>query len=183
MHPTKCITILGYKLTGILSGCFSLTASASAFLTSITRITGRYYAQELHRTSYQMVFLLYIATSSSKLRLLSYTNTLYRSDKGQLRHNCIPRDRILNKALYVDFAADQVGTMSFRGRGRGRGMGRGGGRGRGGGFTPQRDQGPPETVVGTHVCASHKARSPRTKHFYLLHFKNWVMLFILVKMT
>ena len=46
--------------------------------------------------------------------------------------------------------------MSFRGRGRGRGMGRGmgrgGGRGRGGGFTPQRDQGPPETVVGTRVC-------------------------------
>ena len=31
-------------------------------------------------------------------------------------------------------------------------MGRGGGRGRGGGFTPQRDQGPPEIVVGTHVC-------------------------------
>ena len=33
-------------------------------------------------------------------------------------------------------------------------MGRGGGRGRGGGFTPQRDQGPPETVVGTDVYAS-----------------------------
>jgi len=45
--------------------------------------------------------------------------------------------------------------MSFRGRGRGRG-GRGSGRGRGGGFIPQKDQGPPETVVGMCLCF-HKA--------------------------
>ena len=70
---------------------------------------------------------------------------------------------ILNKALCSTFSRATI-KMSFRGRGRGRGGGfrgggggfrggGGGGRGRGG-FAPQRDMGPPETVVGVlvNVC-------------------------------
>lgn len=64
--------------------------------------------------------------------------------------------------------------MSFRGRGRGRGYGRGGGRGRGGGFTPQKDQGPPETVVGTCARFHHrdKGEAVVNKNFCLLLLKN-----------
>ena len=73
------ITTICYVLTGILSGCFSLTASASAFLTSITRTRSPLRPTNIHifHTKWFFFLVLPLHLPVVKPFLLMQNKTLY----------------------------------------------------------------------------------------------------------